>query len=336
MLVTEGSVRVDLVGGTLDLDPINLILANVVTLNVATSLKAKVILKSREDKIVKIISKDYASEFEYQLSDFTDINLYQNNFFSHMTFMCQIIHLFRLTEGIEIELSSGSPAGAGLGGSSSMGATLYKALCEFTDTSFEVHQAVKRVKSCEARILNQGVPGYQDYYPALTGGVLALKNDGTDITFEQLYSEELVSFIEEHLTLVFSGITRDSGINNWKVYKDFFDNKNNVRSSLEKIADVSFQTYNCIKNKDYKKVIHLIGKEGELRKGLADLIVPHEVEQLLISIKDKFNSCGLKMCGAGGGGCFIITHPKEAKSFVLEQVYNHAMTVLDFKVERPL
>ena len=38
----EGSVRVDLLGGTLDLNPINLILPNVVTLNLATSLKAKV------------------------------------------------------------------------------------------------------------------------------------------------------------------------------------------------------------------------------------------------------------------------------------------------------
>ena len=34
----SGSVRVDLVGGTLDLEPINLILPNVVTMNVATSL----------------------------------------------------------------------------------------------------------------------------------------------------------------------------------------------------------------------------------------------------------------------------------------------------------
>jgi D-glycero-alpha-D-manno-heptose-7-phosphate kinase len=41
-VTSEGSVRVDLVGGTIDLEPINLILPNVVTLNVATSLKAKV------------------------------------------------------------------------------------------------------------------------------------------------------------------------------------------------------------------------------------------------------------------------------------------------------
>ena len=43
---STGSVRVDLVGGTLDLPPIHLILDETVTLNLATSLKAKVIFES--------------------------------------------------------------------------------------------------------------------------------------------------------------------------------------------------------------------------------------------------------------------------------------------------
>ena len=42
MIEKSGSVRVDLVGGTLDLFPINLILENAYTINCATSLKTKV------------------------------------------------------------------------------------------------------------------------------------------------------------------------------------------------------------------------------------------------------------------------------------------------------
>lgn len=38
-VTSQGSVRVDLVGGTLDIEPINLIIKNVITLNVATGLK---------------------------------------------------------------------------------------------------------------------------------------------------------------------------------------------------------------------------------------------------------------------------------------------------------
>ena len=47
-VTNQGSVRVDLVGGTLDIEPINLIIKNVVTLNVATGLKASVTLSKTE------------------------------------------------------------------------------------------------------------------------------------------------------------------------------------------------------------------------------------------------------------------------------------------------
>ena len=51
----EGSVRVDLLGGTLDLVPINLILPDVVTLNLATSLKAKAVITSTDFDGVEIV-----------------------------------------------------------------------------------------------------------------------------------------------------------------------------------------------------------------------------------------------------------------------------------------
>ena len=65
----EGSVRVDLVGGTLDLEPINLILPNVVTLNVATSLKAKVVLDRSEFNGVEIVSSDYGKTYKFRLEE---------------------------------------------------------------------------------------------------------------------------------------------------------------------------------------------------------------------------------------------------------------------------
>ena len=162
-VTSEGSVRVDLVGGTLDLEPINLILPNVVTLNVATSLKAKVVLDKTEDDKVVIVSKDYNTTYNFKSSEFTEQNLYYSNHFKEMSFVCQILSLFDINKNIKIELSSGAPAGSGLGGSSAMGVTLYKALCEFSGRELDITEAVLKVKGTEGRILNQGVPGYQDY-----------------------------------------------------------------------------------------------------------------------------------------------------------------------------
>ncbi len=46
----QGSVRVDLVGGTLDLQPIAMILKDVVTINMATQLKAKVVIEENVEE----------------------------------------------------------------------------------------------------------------------------------------------------------------------------------------------------------------------------------------------------------------------------------------------
>ena len=337
MQVTNtGSVRVDLVGGTLDLEPINLILPNVVTLNVATSLKAKVEIEEHNNGELIIESLDYDKVYKYQASELTDENLLYSDYFKEMSFVLQILNLFDVKSGMKITLSSGAPAGSGLGGSSAMGVTLYKALDQYFGRETSVSQTVLRVKGVEGRILNQGVPGYQDYYPALTGGVLALRGTPGEIECEQLYTEELKVFLENHITLIYSGISRDSGINNWDVYKSFFDQNEIVREGLSKIAKISFDTYQAIKNKNYTEILSLIGQEGESRKTLSANIVPKEVETVYQELLGSNLVTGLKMCGAGGGGCFILTHDSANKSLIAEFISKTKFKVLDFNIDAPL
>lgn len=332
----EGSVRVDLVGGTLDLEPINLILENVVTLNVATQLKAKVVLESSDFEGVEIISSDYHQSYKFHKDDFNPANLYSGSFFKEMTFVCQILDLFKANSHLKITLSSGAPAGSGLGGSSAMGVTLYSALCEYAQEKFDIHEAVLRVKGTEGRILNQGVPGYQDYFPALAGGILCIRGEAGRLDYEQLFTPELKEFLESHLTLVYSGLSRDSGINNWEVYKGFFDKNETIRSAMEEIAQVSYEAYQRIKKAEYSSLLELIGREGEIRKKLAPTIVPDQIERLHQTLLDKFGAIGLKMCGAGGGGCFILTHdPKHSKA-LREAISENGMEVLDFHIDNPL
>jgi len=332
-VIKSGSVRVDLVGGTLDLEPINLIIPNVVTLNVATSLKAKVELTKRDDQKICIESLDYKKNYEFSLDDFSQMNLYHSNHFKEMTFLCQLIDLFHLAFGLDIKLSSNAPAGSGLGGSSSMGVVFFEALSSLTGSQYSIKEIVQRVKGTEGRILNQGMPGYQDYFPALCGGILSLKGVPGDIEIEQLYSDELVTFLEDHITLVSSGLSRDSGINNWSVYKKFFDKDQHIIDSLHKIADISFKTLNAIKDKKYTDIIALIHAEGEARKGLASTIVPREIDEVFTALKDKFSGIGMKMCGAGGGGCFILLHDKKDQAAIKEEINKTPMNVLDFKIE---
>lgn len=334
-VTNSGSVRVDLVGGTLDISPIHLILPNVVTLNVATELKAKVKIDSLSTKQIKIISKDYNKIYQYDLSELS-IENFDNDHFEEMSFILQIVHYFKPEIGLEVTLESGAPAGSGLGGSSAMGVTLFKALCDFFSYPFEKVTAIKIVQSIESRILNQGVPGYQDYYPAYFGGVLALSPNYHEVKVEQLFSEELKNFLETNITLIYSGQSRKSGINNWEVYKSFFDGVESVRSGMMEIAKVSHAAYQSILKKDYSALLENIKKEGVCRENLFPNIVSSEIKAFMQNLKNDLPNAGLKMCGAGGGGCFILVHGPNDRKIVESAVEKAKMNILDFTISNPI
>ena len=337
MQVTNtGSVRVDLVGGTLDIEPINLIIKNVVTLNVATGLKASVSLTKTAFDGVEIHSADYNKNYKYTSAELTEDRVVYSRDFAEMTFVLQILRLFNINSHIKLDLSSGAPAGSGLGGSSAMGVTLYRALCNFTGFNYDRHTAVMRVKAVESRILNQGMAGYQDYFPALTGGVLAVKGIEGEIKVEQLFTDELKEILEKHLVLISSKQSRASGINNWEVYKGFFDKKPEVIEGLTRIADISHACYEALKTKQWDKMLSLIAQEGEQREELFPGITTDKIRQFTSELKKDGNVIGLKMCGAGGGGCFILVHKGIDPEVIAARVKDHGMEILPFKVEAPL
>jgi D-glycero-alpha-D-manno-heptose-7-phosphate kinase len=335
-VTNQGSVRVDLVGGTLDIEPINLIIKNVVTLNVATGLKASVTLSKSNFDGIEIHSTDYNKQYKYDSKDLTEDRVVYSREFEEMSFVLQILRLFNITSGLKLELSSGAPAGSGLGGSSAMGVTLYRALCNFTGENYDRLRAVLRVKAVESRILNQGMAGYQDYFPALTGGVLAVRGIEGEIKIEQLYTDELKAFLEAHLTLVSSKQSRASGINNWEVYKAFFDKKPEVIGGLTRIAEISHKTYVAIKEERFDDMLTLIAQEGEEREKLFPGITTEKIRNFTTDLKKEGNVVGLKMCGAGGGGCFILVHKGLDPKVIEAKVKAHGMDILPFIVEAPL
>ncbi|OUR98486.1 hypothetical protein A9Q84_03485 [Halobacteriovorax marinus] len=331
----SGSVRVDLLGGTLDLEPINLIIPDTVTLNLATSLKAEVYIEEFEKGKVQIHSLDYNTTETYNESDFTS-ELLLGDHFSHFSFVCQILNHFNLTSGVKLNLKSGSPPGAGLGGSSSMGITLYGAICKYLNIELDREIGVRVVRGIEGRMLDSGPAGYQDYYPAIYGGILALIPSPGEVKVDQLYSDELKNYLEKNISLVYSRQSRLSGINNWEVYKGFFDKNEFIRSGLTEIAALSAKAYKAIKNKEFQLLADLISNEGAIRKELFPGIVSEKMDMVYNKVKLQVPSAGIKVCGAGGGGCFLIIHPEDKRSVVENIINENDMEILPFSIDKPL
>jgi galactokinase/mevalonate kinase-like predicted kinase len=158
----------------------------------------------------------------------------------------------------------------------------------------------------EARILNQGMPGYQDYFPPALGGLLAISK-GSDYQVEQFYSRELADQMNHHLTLIYSGHSRNSGPNNWKIYKDFFDGDKKTISALIELAKNSDRARKSLLKKDYSGFLQNIFHEARIRREFFPDLYDEKTLDFYNDAKKIFGSdFEIKICGAGGGGCFAV------------------------------
>ncbi|MBF0208456.1 MAG: hypothetical protein HQK53_16375, partial [Oligoflexia bacterium] len=351
VVVEQGSVRVDLLGGTLDLDPISLIVPQVVTVNLATSLMVRVKIQKSElssaaDDVVNSVifrSRDYCQDAKLVAEDFTSKDvLFHQREWGVLNFPLQILLEFpyESLRGLSIEVDSDIPTGSGLGGSSAMGVTLYRALAKVTGRRVSPLQVINTVKGVESRILRAGPAGYQDYYPAIYGGILALLPRPGEIKLEQLFTPSLQHFLQSHLTLIYCGKSRYSGTNNWEIYKAFFDGNDQIREKLEAIARTSYSGLQAIRASKYDQLLSCIAEEGEIRKSLAPAIVIDEVADFYGVLRSRSKGIlGMKVCGAGGGGCFLLLHYEGMRDEILQQLQLPEfsfMRQLDFSILPPL
>ena len=91
-------------------------------------------------------------------------------------------------------------------------------------------------QNLEAQIIR--VPtGCQDYYPAMYGGVSAvelgpagIKRVGLDVPPDELNAR---------FVLAYTGVPRNSGINNWEVTKAHIDGDKQVHKNFDRIAAIA-------------------------------------------------------------------------------------------------
>ncbi len=306
----KGFYRIDFLGGTLDLPPFYEYFP-VIVVNAALQQSLEVILKPRKKNILwkrdqnvkeqslkDLLTKKQPDLLERLLKAFVEITYLDSNF------------------GLEITINGDFKVGSGLAGSSALAIAFLKALVVFFKKNIEMIQVAQ---SIEVRILQQGVAGFQDYYPAYYGGFLALKPSYGLIQREQLYTQGLIHFLKKNIVLAFSGVQRKSGAENWKIYKAFFDGDKKIRKALEKLAEISVEGYEALKKKNYSLFLEKVFEDGFLRKKTFLGFEPENITPLRKKIKD------VKFCGAGGGGYFI------ASSQMRQSIYQDQIVEFDFQ-----
>lgn len=324
----KSPTRVDLAGGTLDMWPLYNFVNGATTINVAIDIWTEADIAARTDKKVVIRSADLKKSWEFE--NYTQLrNSDDPTFIFFRTVFKQFDSEFSaLDYGFDLNTSSQSPIGGGLGGSSSLVITILKVFYKFLKLEKTgVYKLVYLAHNIEAEMLKTPT-GTQDYFPAVTGG-LSFIEYGAHQLQQSVLSIENTPF-EDHFLLVYTGKSHKSGLNNFEVLKSAVQADENVMQALRKIKNVSEELKTVIINQEWDKMPDLFQQEYKARIQLTPAFSSPEIEKLA-TICLGAGALAVKICGAGGGGCVLVWVAPEKRESVVSACRKENFQCLDAK-----
>ena len=332
-------VRIDLAGGTVDIWPLYLLLNQAKTINYGINLFAKTTLESlpSAEPQVKIQSIDQNKQHTFSWSE---ILAETANPIPELILPVKLLQYFAKQHanpsGLSFTLTTEakSPAGAGLGGSSALSISIIGALWKWIhpstplDLEKEGEFLISLTRDVESQVLHTPA-GLQDYYGAAFGGLQSLNWKIAKNERESL-SNETLKELQARTLLFYSGKSRNSGINNWQLFKGLLDKDESVQKKFSSICDATSQVYAALLKQDFKSVVKAVHQEWEVRKTLAPGISTPEMDAAYARAQ-KISELAFKVCGAGGGGCFFILLP-EKNADLKQKVMNAVLESPEIKL----
>ena len=315
--------RIDLAGGTLDIWPIPHSLPEpAVTVNVALDLPART-------RVMRLGSVDEPST-EIHLES-TDLRLVESfadrealkvataKNSTKLPLLGRAVLAVMGAQGIAVQTEAGSPAGAGLGGSSALLCSLLGALYGAFRGEPGGSHLVRRPSEREIQALAQnietsllGAPtGYQDYFPPLFGGCLALEGALTGVEVEPLAVN--LRALGRRMRLVYTGVPHVSGVTNWGVVRAFFDGERKTVETLHRLARIARDVRDALRVGALDFALHGVIADGRERLAMAPGISTDEINDL-DRVVCAAGAMGTKVMGAGGGGCVLVLLPDRSEA----------------------
>ncbi|MFN2413746.1 MAG: GHMP kinase, partial [Pyrinomonadaceae bacterium] len=224
----------------------------------------------------------------------------------------KLVHFFRPETGFHLVAESTAPAGAGLGGSSSLAIACIGALNRLVGDRYPASKFIVIAANVETTVIR--VPaGFQDYYGAFNGGANAIEWKADGIRREPVHvaPEEL----ERRVVVCYTGEPRLSGINNWEMFKSHIDGDTEVFDIFEKIRDAGREVRAALAAGDWGRVAVVMRAAYPNRKRLAPNITTPHMERLVEAALAS-GALAAKVCGAGGGGCIAFLCEEGARESV--------------------
>jgi len=317
--------RIDLAGGTLDIWPLYLFHEGAVTVNCAITRYASCGIETRRDNRIVLVSRDTRRQESFpSLAALVRASRYRLPLLAHL------VRFFRPRTGLVLTTDSEAPAGAGIGGSSAMAVAICAALDRLTGAGLGLEDWIHISRDAEAIVIC--VPtGTQDHYPPAFGGANAIHLIPGGERREALRVD--LDELEHRLVLCYTGKPRQSGINNWEVFKAHINGDRRVWGNLEQIAVVARHVRAALERAQWRRLGRLVREEWEFRRRNLPTISTPTIDRIIAAARRQ-GAMGGKVCGAGGGGCLALVVEPTARARVEAAVRSAGGELLPIRIDR--
>lgn len=307
-------LRISFAGGSTDLKEYYSTSGGFV-INAAISLYTHAFVKKLPTK--KIVFEDLDKKNKTEIS-FNKIDHLSNQFLLQKSIYLYFIKNFNNNNfiGISILTSSDVPQGSGLGGSSSLSVSIIKAFAKVLNIYLTKKSLIDIAQYIERVVCNFS-GGYQDYYPAVYGGInsIEFKKNG-NVKLEPIHlSTEQTKNLESSMILLYTNLNRDSSSIIDGISKNISRNKN----YFDKIKNEAKMLYKMIHKLDHKFLGSLMRKSWENKKRTHTLISSKKIDKLINEALSKY-CIAAKLSGAGGGGFILFIVEPINKNLAINQL----------------
>lgn len=324
---SSAPTRVDLEGGTIDIWPLYLFHPGATTVNFAIAPRTYCTIETRDDDRIILKSTDRGERIETTVA--RQDELLQDR---KLELISKLVHFFRPQTGFTLTAESHAPAGAGLAGSSSLNIALIGALNRLCANRYAPEQFINIAANVETTVIR--VPaGFQDYYPAFHGGLSRISFGHDGITREPITVD--AALLESRFVILYTGEPRNSGTNNWDIYKRHIDElkadtaAQPLNRLFDGIRDSAARVDDALTANDWDALSAIMQAAFPQRKQLAPTITTPHMDKL-IGVALANGAEAAKICGAGGGGCIAFLCAAGRRADV-ENALNAAFTEQDKK-----
>jgi D-glycero-alpha-D-manno-heptose-7-phosphate kinase len=222
-----------------------------------------------------------------------------------------------ITENISISHDGDLPARSGIGSSSTFTVGLLNAIYRLQKFNLTQKELASRAIEVEQNIIGENV-GIQDQIMSALGGiqVISMSSEGWKVNPFKI-NLDYRTYLESHIMLGFSGVSRHSEIQAKKKVDNIKEGKTD--SLLLETVDLANEAIDMLaKEKEMFIIGDLLDKAWNIKRNLADGVTEKWIDDIYYSAIEN-GAYGGKLMGAGGGGFFMfLVPPNQQKEFKLK------------------